>query len=206
MVLDRKSENMASFFQLGYYGAINTDDNTTNAFFVIKFLSDAYTLQSNTKIDGQVSSSVALVFKAQYILSVQENTNWYWKQKPLQQTNIVPTHTILNQHIEVIIIRYVQDITKKICGIGKAKKTIQTNQYWRTCLGVSYYVNRYSPSNHFLLPCYFEIEPIALLVFSGLTRVVPCELRTYMLHRTSILFRIVLARARTHLYQLGPLE
>ena len=42
---------MASLFQYGNYGAINTDDTTTNVFYVIKFISEAYTLQNNTTID-----------------------------------------------------------------------------------------------------------------------------------------------------------
>ena len=57
MVLDGISENIASLVQLGMYGAINTDDTTTNVFYVIKFLSDAYTLKINTTIDEQVISS-----------------------------------------------------------------------------------------------------------------------------------------------------
>ena len=39
---------MDSLVQLGMYGAINTDDTTTNGFYIIKFLSYAYILQSNT--------------------------------------------------------------------------------------------------------------------------------------------------------------
>ena len=53
VVLDRISENMAYLVQFDIYGAISTDDTTTNVFYVIQFLSDAYTLQSNTTIDGQ---------------------------------------------------------------------------------------------------------------------------------------------------------
>ena len=56
---------------------------------------------------------------------MQENTNWYLKQQPLQQTIIVPTHTILHPCLEVIIIRYVQDILKKFCGGSEAKNAIQ---------------------------------------------------------------------------------
>ena len=82
----------------------------------------------------------------------------------------------------------------------------RSNQSWRTYLVVSYHVNRYSPSNRFLLLCYFKSEPIAHLIFYSLTRVVPCKLRTYTLHRTSIILRTALARARAHLYQLGHLK
>ena len=48
---------MASLVQLGMYGTINIYDTTTNGFYVIQFLSDAYTLQTNTKIDRQVIST-----------------------------------------------------------------------------------------------------------------------------------------------------
>ena len=67
VVLDRRSENMASLVQSGMYGAINTDDNTSNGLYVIKFLSEAYTLQNNTAIDGHVISAGELFIKAQYI-------------------------------------------------------------------------------------------------------------------------------------------
>ena len=55
---------MTSLVQLGIYGAINTYDTTTNGLYAIQFLSYAYTLQSNTTIDGQVISSGELVAKA----------------------------------------------------------------------------------------------------------------------------------------------
>ena len=77
VVLDGISENMASLFQAGMCGAINTDDTTANALHVIKFISEAYTLQNKTKVDGQVISAVEFVVRAKYIFSMQENTNWY---------------------------------------------------------------------------------------------------------------------------------
>ena len=71
VVLDVISENMASLVQSGMYGAINTDDTTTNGFYVIQFLSDSYTLQNNTTFYGQVISAGELVVKAQYLCSMQ---------------------------------------------------------------------------------------------------------------------------------------
>ena len=53
-VLDGISDNMASLFESGKYDAINTIDTTTNEFYVIMFTSEAYTLQDNTIIDGQI--------------------------------------------------------------------------------------------------------------------------------------------------------
>ena len=70
-VLDGISDNMASFGKSVMYGSINTYDTTTNGFYVIQFISEAYTLQNNTKIDGQVIYAGELVVKAQYIFSMQ---------------------------------------------------------------------------------------------------------------------------------------
>ena len=64
VVLDGISENIASLVQSGMYDAIKTADNTSNGFYVIQFISEAYTLQKNTTIDGQVISAGALVVKA----------------------------------------------------------------------------------------------------------------------------------------------
>ena len=43
VVIDRISDNMASLVKLGMYGAINTYDTKINGFYVIQFISDAYT-------------------------------------------------------------------------------------------------------------------------------------------------------------------
>ena len=64
VVLDIISDNMASLNQSGKYGAINIDDTTENGLNVIMFISEAYTLQNNTKIDGQMISAGKLVVKA----------------------------------------------------------------------------------------------------------------------------------------------
>ena len=100
---------MTSLVQSGMYGAINTYDTITNGFYVIQFLSEEYRLQNNTKTHGQFISADELVFKEQYLCSMQENTDWYWKQQPSQQTIMVRTRTILHPRLYVITIRYVQD-------------------------------------------------------------------------------------------------
>ena len=58
---------MVSLVQYGKYGNINTSDTTTNLYYVNKFISDAYTLQNNTAIEGQIISAFELVVKAQYL-------------------------------------------------------------------------------------------------------------------------------------------
>ena len=69
---------MASLVQSGMYSDINTDATTKNVLYVIKLLSEAYILQNNTTIDGQVISAGGLFVKPKYIFSMKENTNWYW--------------------------------------------------------------------------------------------------------------------------------
>ena len=54
VVLDGISDNMASLFESGKYGAINTTDTSTNGLYVMMFTSGAYTLQENTIIDGKI--------------------------------------------------------------------------------------------------------------------------------------------------------
>ena len=62
---------MASLVQSVMYGAINTDGITTNGLYVIQLISEAYTLQNNTTIDGKVISAGELFVKKKYLFSVQ---------------------------------------------------------------------------------------------------------------------------------------
>ena len=41
---------MDSLVQSGMYGAINTDDNVANEFYVIQLISEAYTLQKDKQL------------------------------------------------------------------------------------------------------------------------------------------------------------
>ena len=66
---------MASLFEPGKYGAINTIETTTDIFYVIMFKSEAYTLQDNTTIDGKIITAGELVVKSQYLCYMQVDTN-----------------------------------------------------------------------------------------------------------------------------------
>ena len=48
VVLDKIGENLDSLVQSGMYGIIDTDDTTTNGFYVIKLTPEEYMLQNNT--------------------------------------------------------------------------------------------------------------------------------------------------------------
>ena len=103
VVIDGISDNMDSLFQSVNYSFINISETTTNVFYVIQFISEAYTLQNNTTIDRNIISAGELVFRTQYLCSMKKNTNWYCKQKPPQQNIIVTTLTILRPHLDFVV-------------------------------------------------------------------------------------------------------
>ena len=131
------------------YSVINTDDTTTNGFYVIQFISEAYTLQNNTQIDWQVISDGELVAKTKYPCSMQENYNWYWKQQSLQQTIIVPTCTILHPSLYVVIIRYFQDIAKNVCDRIQEKIHTKTYYLYDRCWLLIYYGWNWAPGRKY---------------------------------------------------------
>ena len=107
---------MASLFESGKYGALNTTDTSTNEFYVIMFTSGAYTLQENTKTDGQIITAVELVVNAKYLCSMQVDTNWYWNQQPKRHVSTVPTRTRLHPQLEVNSITDFHAIPTSICS------------------------------------------------------------------------------------------
>ena len=115
---------MASLFESGKYIAINTTDTSTNGFYVIMFTSGAYTLQENTKIDGQIITVGELVVNAKYLCSMQVDTNWYWNQQPNHHVITVPTRTIIHPQLEVDAITEFHAIPTSVCSRTKAKKSI----------------------------------------------------------------------------------
>ena len=66
---------MDSLFQSGMYGAINTYDITKNELYVIPFISEAYTLQNNKRIDVQVISDGELVSRENIFASCNRTLN-----------------------------------------------------------------------------------------------------------------------------------
>ena len=107
---------MASLVQSGKYVDINTSDTSTNGYYVIKFISQAYTPQNNTTIGGKIITADKLVANAQYLFSRKESTNWYWGQHTKQQAIMVPTCKILHPRLYVVGIKYFQGIPKRVCN------------------------------------------------------------------------------------------
>ena len=90
------------------------------------FTSGAYTLQENTTIDGQNITAGELVVKAQYLFSVQIDTNWYYNQQPKNHVITVPTCTILHPQLEVNAITYFHATPTSICSRTQDTKSIKT--------------------------------------------------------------------------------
>ena len=116
---------MASLVKSGKYGAINTTDTETNGFYFIMFTSEAYTLQDNTTIYGQIITAVKLVVKSQYLCSMHVDTNWYWNQQPQNHVTTVPTHKISHPQLEINEVADLNDIPKGVCNRTQAKNLHQ---------------------------------------------------------------------------------
>ena len=115
---------MASLVESGKYGAINTTNTATNLFYAIMLISEAYTLQDNTTIDGHIITARELIVKAQYLLSMKLYTNWYCNEHPQQNVITLPTRTIPHPQLEVNAATYFDTITKIVCNRTQEKKTI----------------------------------------------------------------------------------
>ena len=85
---------MALLVESGKYVSINKTETTTNGFYVIMFTSEAYTIQYNTTIYVHIITTGELVFKSQYLCSMQVDTNRYWNRYPQHYIITLPTRTI----------------------------------------------------------------------------------------------------------------
>ena len=65
-----------------------------------------------------------MVVKAQYICSIQVDTNCYWNQQPKQHVITVPTRTILHPQLEVNSVTELHAIPTSVCTRTQAKKSI----------------------------------------------------------------------------------
>ena len=120
---------MASLFDSGAYGAINTTDTPTNRFYVIMFTSGEYTLQENTTIDGKIITADELVVKAKYLCYMQIDTNWHWNQQPKHHVITVPKRTILHPQLEVNAITDFDATPTSVCYSTQAKNPSQGSLY-----------------------------------------------------------------------------
>ena len=65
-----------------------------------------------------------MIVKAQYLCSVQIDTNWYWDQQPKHHGITFPTRTILHPKPEVSAVTDFHAIPTSVCSRTQAKKSI----------------------------------------------------------------------------------
>ena len=91
------------------------------------FTSEAYTLQDNTTIGVLIITAGESIFKAQYLFSMKEITNWFWYQHHTQQAITVPACTIIHPRLDVTSITDIHDIPKSLCNRTQGKIYIKTS-------------------------------------------------------------------------------
>ena len=84
------------------YGAIDTDDSSCHGYYIIKFYSSPYTIQSDLSIDGQVVSSGKIIWEGTYLVSIIINYQYYYLQKTKSINTIVSLRKIINGNVNVI--------------------------------------------------------------------------------------------------------
>ena len=65
-----------------------------------------------------------MVVKAQYLFSMQVDTNWYWNQQPKQHVITVPTRKILHPQLEVNTVTNFHAIPTSVYTRTQAKQSI----------------------------------------------------------------------------------
>ena len=102
MILDGNVMSMSFIILEGKYGTIDTDDSSCHGYYIIKFSSLPYTLQSDLGIDGQVISSVKTVCEGNYFFSTNINSHYYVLQKTKSINTFFCLRTIINGNVNVI--------------------------------------------------------------------------------------------------------
>ena len=63
-------------------------------YYVVKNLSEPYTLQDNKTVDKQVIKAGKIIVKSEYLSLIKANTNQYWEKLGNKETVAIATHTI----------------------------------------------------------------------------------------------------------------
>ena len=67
-----------------------------------------------------------MIVKAQYLCSMQVDTNWYWNQQTKHDVITVPTLTILHPQLEVNAVTNFHAIPTSVCTRTQFKSYIKT--------------------------------------------------------------------------------
>ena len=116
---------MASLVYSGNHCNINTTYKTTLGFYVLKYVSEDYTLKDDTIRDGKISTSDEFVVKAQYLIYIEGRDKVVLGAKTSSISHFFPTLTIVHPSIDVIVVKDVQDTPKIICITNQACQDLQ---------------------------------------------------------------------------------
>ena len=86
----------------GKYGAIDTENSSCHGYYIIKFSSSPYTLQTDLSIYGQLISYGKIVYEGTYFLPININYHYYVLQRTKYINTIVYLRKIINGNVNVI--------------------------------------------------------------------------------------------------------
>ena len=90
----------------------------------MKYVSEDYIIQEDTTCDGEISTSDEFILKSKY-LSYKKAKKGYWEQTQKQNIIVFPTCTIINPCLEIIVVKYFQDIPKSVCNINQSQQDLK---------------------------------------------------------------------------------
>ena len=74
--------------------AINEEYTTTLGYYIVKYVSDTFTLHGDIIEDGRVNNAGEMEIIAEYLSIMKSKTNCYWQQNKKKQIFILSTRTI----------------------------------------------------------------------------------------------------------------
>ena len=112
--------NMSLIIIEGNYGSINYDDSTCHGYYIIKFSSLVYTLQSDFNIYGQVIYSGEMVYEVTHYFPININPRYHVSPNNNSSNTTVSLRKIINANVNVIfyyhngvVIYYFRSISQK---------------------------------------------------------------------------------------------
>ena len=78
-ILTSIADSMGMLIKESNYGAVNANDQSTDGFYIVKFLSTVYTLQHDELVDNEILKAGSLVTDAEYMSPAMKDSLWYVK-------------------------------------------------------------------------------------------------------------------------------
>ena len=126
-VLDGITANMSSLVKAGHYGAMNCNDPQVGNYYIIKFLSDPYTLQNEITVDGQILKDGELVADACYLTQIRQGSNWYVEAEEEQQLVTVSMRTVVHPQLNTEVVKDAAKIPQSLCSRTQARQLVMRN-------------------------------------------------------------------------------